>query len=303
MATVTGFTAERMLVIENETVIDGEVQGDNLLLMQRGGAVIDTGNVRGPKGDTGDTGAPGMDGIINSVNDESIPHVYSPRIFANKAAIDGWTTAPIGSIALASDNTVMWEKDSAGWFIVNSPRIFASIAERDSRWPNAPDGALCQAPIGTEFRRSGGVWLPVLPTFYHYQWTKAPASVPASAYADAGVGPVNPFFTTIADGSNTKITLSQMLFIAITFNVAPNGATGSSSWLSDAPSGVNSVRIGGNSQGNQIGGGVMVSGPHCIAGCYPVGKIFYCGTRNAATAGGMYLTVSISCYPIGAISA
>lgn len=62
MATITGFTAERMLVIEKETVIDGEVVGNNLHLIQRGGVVIDAGNVRGPTGATGATGPPGTNG-------------------------------------------------------------------------------------------------------------------------------------------------------------------------------------------------------------------------------------------------
>jgi hypothetical protein len=63
MATITGFTAERMLVIENETVIDGEVQGDNLHLIQRGGTVIDAGNVRGATGPPGTNGTNGVDGV------------------------------------------------------------------------------------------------------------------------------------------------------------------------------------------------------------------------------------------------
>lgn len=68
MATVTGFTAERMLVIENETVVDGEVVGDNLHLLRRDGVPIDAGNVRGatgaqgPKGDPGTNGTNGIDG-------------------------------------------------------------------------------------------------------------------------------------------------------------------------------------------------------------------------------------------------
>lgn len=53
MATVTGFTAERMLEIENNTVVDGDVVGDNLILKTLDGTEIDAGSVRGPKGDTG----------------------------------------------------------------------------------------------------------------------------------------------------------------------------------------------------------------------------------------------------------
>jgi len=64
MATVTGFTAERMLEIENSTVVDGEVVGDNLMLIRRDGIQIDAGNVRGPTGATGPIGMPVPPGTI-----------------------------------------------------------------------------------------------------------------------------------------------------------------------------------------------------------------------------------------------
>jgi hypothetical protein len=157
MATVTGFTSERMLVIENETVVDGEIRVDNLILQRRDGIEIDAGNVRGPKGDKGDTGVPG---IIQSVNDLSTPLVYSPRMFANRAEIDTlWPTAPVGAFAITIDTAIIWQKDSVGWFMSNVVRNFADVAERDSRWLNPPDGSICQAPPGTEFRRIAGVWV------------------------------------------------------------------------------------------------------------------------------------------------
>jgi hypothetical protein len=157
VATITGFTAERMLVIENETVVDGEVQGDNLHLIRRDGIIIDAGNVRGPKGDPGATGIPG---VIDSVNDVSAPFVYSPRQFVSRVAIDSeWPNAPIGSVAVVYDGSnTIWQKDSVGWFIVNGVRIFSDTAERDSRWANPPDGSVCHAPAGIEYRRIGGVW-------------------------------------------------------------------------------------------------------------------------------------------------
>lgn len=62
MATVTGLTADRMLEMEAQTVIDGEVVGDNLILQTRDGNQIDTGNVRGPVGPQGATGLKGNQG-------------------------------------------------------------------------------------------------------------------------------------------------------------------------------------------------------------------------------------------------
>lgn len=53
MATVTGLTAERMLEIEAESIVDGDVVGNNLILRRHDGATIDAGPVRGPKGDQG----------------------------------------------------------------------------------------------------------------------------------------------------------------------------------------------------------------------------------------------------------
>jgi len=136
MATVTSFTAERMLVIENETVVDGEVQGDNLILLTREGTPIDAGNVRGL------TGPPGPSGTIGSVNDQATSAVYAPRIFATKAALDaGWPTAPIGAYAVTTDTETLWQKNSSGWFVFNIARIYVSSADLAARWPGPPEGA------------------------------------------------------------------------------------------------------------------------------------------------------------------
>jgi hypothetical protein len=53
MATVTGLTAERMITMENATVIDGDIVGDDLVLKTRDGTEINAGNVRGPTGSPG----------------------------------------------------------------------------------------------------------------------------------------------------------------------------------------------------------------------------------------------------------
>jgi hypothetical protein len=53
MATVTGYTAARMKAIEDTTVVDGEIVGDNLILARRDGVTINAGNVRGATGEPG----------------------------------------------------------------------------------------------------------------------------------------------------------------------------------------------------------------------------------------------------------
>lgn len=63
MASVTAFTADRMLEIENTTVVGGlvDVNGD-LLLQPRVGDPINAGHVRGADGIDGEDGAPGLQG-------------------------------------------------------------------------------------------------------------------------------------------------------------------------------------------------------------------------------------------------
>lgn len=63
MATVTGYTAQKMQEINDNNIIDGDIIGDNLILHPRNAPSIDAGNVRGPKGDKGDQGIQGVQGI------------------------------------------------------------------------------------------------------------------------------------------------------------------------------------------------------------------------------------------------
>jgi len=57
MATVTAFTAARMLAIENASIVDGEVVVDDLILTRFDTTTINAGSVRGP------TGSPGVSSV------------------------------------------------------------------------------------------------------------------------------------------------------------------------------------------------------------------------------------------------
>ena len=65
MATVTALTADKTLEVLGETVTDGDVVGDNLILTKLNGDQINAGNVRGPKGDQGAQGASAAPGDVN----------------------------------------------------------------------------------------------------------------------------------------------------------------------------------------------------------------------------------------------
>ena len=69
MAEVFGFTTDRMLAIENNSIVDGNIVGDNLVLTKHGGSTVVAGNVRGPQGLAGTNGTNGADGADGSTGD------------------------------------------------------------------------------------------------------------------------------------------------------------------------------------------------------------------------------------------
>lgn len=64
MTTVTGLTADRMLAIEANCIVDAYLSGDNLVLVTEGGVAINVGSVRGPMGAITDSGW--IDVTVNS---------------------------------------------------------------------------------------------------------------------------------------------------------------------------------------------------------------------------------------------
>jgi hypothetical protein len=82
MATVTGFTAERMLEIEDTCIVDGAIVGNDLVLEQRNGTPINAGNVRGPTGPTGPIGE-----VSNAELTAAISTHNTSEVTARNAAI------------------------------------------------------------------------------------------------------------------------------------------------------------------------------------------------------------------------
>ena len=96
MATVTGFTAARMLEIENTTVVDGHIDGDDLILVQRDLTEINAGSVRGPIGPTGQA----------DVGD----------IKANiRTSIPGWLNMDTPVANADTEHPLLWAEVPASW--------------------------------------------------------------------------------------------------------------------------------------------------------------------------------------------
>lgn len=64
VVTVTGLTKDRMISMEQATVISGHITGNDLILVTKGGTQINAGNVRGPVGAVGPPGPPPYVGEI-----------------------------------------------------------------------------------------------------------------------------------------------------------------------------------------------------------------------------------------------
>jgi hypothetical protein len=76
MATVTGYTAERMKQIEDSAVVDGDVVGNNLILTKHDGSTIDAGSVRGPAGPQGPPGAQSIVVCTSTTRPTSAPTLF-----------------------------------------------------------------------------------------------------------------------------------------------------------------------------------------------------------------------------------
>lgn len=64
MATITGLTADRMLEIEGQSIVDGTIDGaGHLILTKFDGTTIDAGPAVGPQGLQGPQGTPGVAGV------------------------------------------------------------------------------------------------------------------------------------------------------------------------------------------------------------------------------------------------
>lgn len=144
MATVTGLTAERMLEIEAQSIVDGDIVGDNLHLKRFDDTVIDAGVVKGatgaagptgptgptgPAGATGATGATGPAGPTGPIGATKL--VFPPVEFAGNGAL---LPTPVGAYAtdMLKDNIPVVNGRTYG-IRLHSGYEMASLSQ-DSRW-------------------------------------------------------------------------------------------------------------------------------------------------------------------------
>ena len=96
MATITGLTAVRMLEIEGESVVDGEIISGNLWLTKHNGEKINAGPVIGPVGPQGPTGPAAISSVPGEVK------LWSGSALPAIATYGKWVWADGGIYPVAS---------------------------------------------------------------------------------------------------------------------------------------------------------------------------------------------------------
>lgn len=166
MARVRSFTSERMLQIENETIVNGEInEAGDLLLFRRDGLSINAGPVSGPKGDPGS----GVTGV---------------EIFYQ--AGESGTEEPTGewkkTIPMVPDGHYLWVKTVTTYTDPNDPeKTFDTVTFTVTKnaLPGEDGRGIKKTETLYQMGNSGtvpptGEWLPSIPTVIsgRYLWSR-----------------------------------------------------------------------------------------------------------------------------------
>jgi microcystin-dependent protein len=116
MATITGLTAARMLEIEGESIIDGEIVGGNLILTKHDGTTINAGPVVGPPGPQGPAG-PAAPATVSAIPGEV--KLWPGTVLPDLATYGKWVWADgafysVATYPLAAANIAAQWKTFAG---------------------------------------------------------------------------------------------------------------------------------------------------------------------------------------------
>jgi microcystin-dependent protein len=142
MTTITGFTSERMLGIENNTVVSGVISGDDLILTKHDGTTVIAGEVRGPVGPQGPEGEvttenlnSAIDGVNTAVSANTSAIAQNTLDIANveDIAYEVADRLPAGVVSM----TIM-QSIPTGWLELNGLTIPDANAEYPELYAAAP---------------------------------------------------------------------------------------------------------------------------------------------------------------------
>ena len=120
MATITGYTAAKMQAIEENTIVSGEIVGDDLILTKNNASTVNAGNVRGPAGPEGPPG--GLTEINMSYAGTLAVVTGKIRWYASKSYSISKVMISVGTAPTGSDLTVDVKKNGTTIFTTSSKR-------------------------------------------------------------------------------------------------------------------------------------------------------------------------------------
>lgn len=157
MAQVTGFTAERMLEIQNATIVDANIVGDDLVLTRFDGSFVNVGPVVGSAGPEGDPGPPGADadfgGYVEPLDDRGN---VSGAVSLNFATHNVWRLVPTGNITLTFTNLPAAGNVAPGTLIIANSS-FAITWPAGTKFPGGIAPVLSGETILSILARSTGI--------------------------------------------------------------------------------------------------------------------------------------------------
>lgn len=149
MATINGYTAEHMQEIEDNTIVDADLVGNNLVFTKHDASTVNVGSVRGPTGPTGPTGPAGTGLVICTSGTRPTPvvglNIYETNTgkhLVYYGATTGWRppwSQPWGYVA----STVTPPSTAQTVSVTTSTKITGTDSETCSLFSNRRYRATC----------------------------------------------------------------------------------------------------------------------------------------------------------------
>jgi hypothetical protein len=238
MTTVSGFTKERMLEIENETVTGGLIVDDDLHLVRRDGTPINAGNVRGPIGPSGggylivtSTSRPGVTaddaGLPIYETDTKLVRVWNgARWVMQERVICTSTTRP--AVTIEDEGTRVYETDTdvertwtgSAWKIYQ--RLIRTAATRPALTA-ADEGVLMyETDTDKEYMWDGAAWK------LQPRWQDQPRGCLGTKILSGSAGPNLAWFDASGGGLTVAVGKNRRLHVLVNVGFFLAGIDGKS---------------------------------------------------------------------------
>lgn len=223
MATITGLTAERMLAIEGESVVDGQVDVDgNLILSKYDGSTINAGPVLGPTGAQGPPGPQGgqIPGEIKLWPGSALPDAveFGKWVWAD-GAVYVVATYPKASANIAPEWRTFAGASDPGASNFRVPDLRGLTPAGMDQMPggaraNRLTRSVSIVIAGRTGEETHVITIPEMPAHYHVSAAQfTGVGYPSGGYAGGGVSSGGGLNTSTVGGSQAHENMQPTVFV------------------------------------------------------------------------------------------